>query len=70
MVSMTLAASEGTLNPVAVELAPAITTLVVFGLVCLVLFTKVWPKIASGLDERQAKIRQEIEAAEAAGRAR
>jgi len=66
MVSMTLAASEGTMNPVAVELAPAITTLIVFGLVCFVLFTKVWPKIANGLDERQAKIRQEIEAAEAA----
>ena len=44
---------------------PAISTLVVFGLVCFILFTKVWPKIATGLDERQAKIRQEIEAAEA-----
>lgn len=63
MVSMMLAEA---LNPVAVELAPAITTLIVFGIVCLILFTKVWPKIASGLDERQAKIRQEIEAAEAA----
>ena len=63
MVSMTLAES---LNPVAIELAPAITTLIVFGIVCLILFTKVWPKIASGLDERQAKLRQEIEAAEAA----
>ncbi len=63
MVSMTLAES---LNPVAIELAPAITTLIVFGIVCLILFTKVWPKIASGLDERQDKLRQEIAAAEAA----
>lgn len=63
MVSMTLAES---LNPVAIELAPAITTLIVFSIVCLILFTKVWPKIASGLDDRQAKLRQEIEAAEAA----
>ena len=65
MVSMMLAASEAA-DPTNAELAPAITTLIVFGLVCLVLFTKVWPKITSGLDERQAKIRQEIEAAEAA----
>ena len=57
---------DATPDPTNVEWAPAITTLIVFGLVCLVLFTKVWPKITSGLDERQAKIRQEIEAAEAA----
>lgn len=65
MVSMMLAASEAA-DPTVAELAPAITTLVVFGLVILILFTKVWPKITSGLDERQSKIRQEIEAAEAA----
>ena len=66
MYSMMLAAIEGDPDITSVELAPAITTLIVFGLVCLVLFTKVWPKITSGLDERQAKIREEIEAAEAA----
>ena len=66
MLSLLLAASEGSPNPVTVELAPAITALVVFGLVCLVFFTKVWPKIGKGLDDRQAKIRQEIEAAEQA----
>ena len=66
MYSMMLAAVEGEPDITSVELAPAITTLIVFGLVCLVLFTKVWPKITTGLDERQAKIREEIEAAEAA----
>lgn len=66
MLSLLLAASEGSPNPVNVDLAPAITALVVFGLVCLVFFTKVWPKIGKGLDDRQAKIRQEIEAAEQA----
>ena len=64
MVPMMLAASESA-DPTVAELAPAITTLVVFGIVILILFTKVWPKITSGLDERQTKIRQEIEAAEA-----
>ena len=64
MVPMMLAASESA-DPTVAELAPAITTPVVFGIVILILFTKVWPKITSGLDERQTKIRQEIEAAEA-----
>ena len=63
---MLLAESANTPNPVAVDLAPAITALIVFGLFFVVFFWKVWPKIAGGLDERQAKIRQEIEAAEAA----
>lgn len=47
-------------------LASAITALVVFGVVVLILATKVWPMITSGLDERNAKIREEIAAAEAA----
>ena len=66
MLSLLLAASEESPNPLNVDLAPAITALIVFGLVCLVFFTKVWPKIGQGLDDRQAKIRQEIEAAEQA----
>lgn len=43
-----------------------ITALVVFTLVFAVLALKVWPAITKGLDERAAKIRSEIEAAEAA----
>lgn len=46
--------------------ANAIITLVVFSLVAIVLGTGVWPKIAKGLDERNAKIAGEIEAAEIA----
>jgi F-type H+-transporting ATPase subunit b len=47
-------------------IASGITALVVFGFVFAVLAVKVWPAIASGLDERANKIKNEIEAAEAA----
>ncbi len=47
-------------------IASGVTALVVFGLVFAVLAVKVWPAIASGLDERANKIKNEIEAAEAA----
>lgn len=43
-----------------------ITAVIVFLLVLAVLGAKVWPAITKGLDERAAKIRSEIEAAEAA----
>ncbi|HRQ72069.1 MAG TPA: F0F1 ATP synthase subunit B [Phycisphaerales bacterium] len=43
-----------------------IMAVVVFLLVYMILATKVWPKIAKGLKEREEKIRQEIAAAEAA----
>lgn len=52
--------------PVKQGVAPAITALVVFGIVMFILATKVWPVITGGLDERNAKIREEIAAAEAA----
>ncbi len=45
---------------------PAVTTLVVFLLAFGFLYVKVWPKILSGLDDRQNKIRQEIANAEQA----
>lgn len=45
-----------------------ITAVIVFLLVLAVLGAKVWPAIAKGLDERAAKIRSEIEAAEQARR--
>ena len=46
--------------------APAITALVTFGLVFVVLYTMVWPKISKGLDDRATKISDEIAAAELA----
>ncbi len=52
--------------PVKEGVAPAITALVVFAIVMFILSTKVWPIITGGLDERNAKIREEIAAAEAA----
>ena len=48
------------------NLMPAITTLVVFGIAFTILAVKVWPAIVKGLDERQAKILEEIKAAEEA----
>jgi F-type H+-transporting ATPase subunit b len=51
---------------VAAAAMPAITALVVFGLLLLILWRTVWPRIINGLDERDAKIRNEIRAAEEA----
>jgi F-type H+-transporting ATPase subunit b len=45
---------------------PGVTALVVFGIVLLILGKFVWPKITKALDERDAKIRHEIESAEQA----
>lgn len=45
-----------------------ITTLIVFAVVFVFLYLRVWPKIVKGLDERNEKIASEIEAAEAARR--
>ena len=45
---------------------PAITTLVVFLLAFGFLYVKVWPKIIKALDDRERKIRDDIEAAETA----
>ncbi|MEO1511407.1 MAG: F0F1 ATP synthase subunit B, partial [Planctomycetota bacterium] len=47
-------------------LATLVTAIVAFAVVCFVLYALVWPKITSGLDERAAKIREEIASAEAA----
>jgi F-type H+-transporting ATPase subunit b len=57
-----LAAGDG--NPVAVQLLPLVTTIVVFGVAFFILATKVWPRITAGLDARDQKIRDEIKAAE------
>jgi len=53
-------------NPVAIDLIPLFTTLVMFGIVLLVLNAKVWPVIVKALNDRDAKIRKEIEDAEGA----
>src|SRR5262245_38230110 len=45
---------------------PGVTALVVFAIAFAVLAIWVWPKIAKGLDDRDRKIREEIEAAEEA----
>lgn len=45
---------------------PGVTALIVFGIAFLILATQVWPKITKALDEREAKIRHEIESAEQA----
>ncbi len=49
-------------------IATGVTALLVFILVLAVLGAKVWPSISKGLDEREKKIKGEIEAAEAARR--
>src|SRR5262245_7007326 len=48
------------------NLLPGITALVVFAIAFGVLAVFVWPKITKALDEREQKIRNEIESAEAA----
>ncbi len=55
---------EGPANPLAVELVPFVTTLVVFGIVFFILSSQVWPRINKALADREAKIRTEIEEAE------
>jgi F-type H+-transporting ATPase subunit b len=47
-------------------IAPALTALIVFSLLLIVLWRTVWPKIVQGLDDRDRKIREEIKAAEEA----
>ncbi len=69
--AMALPAPDGDSPPAVIPsmkegLAAAITTLLVFAVVFFILYVKVWPTITKGLDERASKIREEIEAAEAA----
>jgi len=59
-------ASEAGANPVNVEWLTLVTTVVVFLIFFGVAAVLVWPKILAGLDERDQKIRGEIERAEAA----
>ncbi|MHC4218022.1 MAG: F0F1 ATP synthase subunit B [Planctomycetota bacterium] len=51
---------------IALNWLPAVTTIVVFLLAFGFLYVKVWPMITKGLDDRQNKIREEIESAQEA----
>jgi len=62
---LTVLAADGG-SPVSVQLMPLVTALIVFTLAFLILKVKVWPKITKGLDDRDRKIRDEIESAEEA----
>ena len=53
-------------DPLAFNLLPFVTTIVVFSVVAIALGKFVWPKMLMGLDDRNAKILHEIESAEAA----
>jgi F-type H+-transporting ATPase subunit b len=69
--SAALAAPEsgekaGVLPTMLQGLVPMIVSLVVFGLVFAILAVKVWPVIVKALNERESKIRSEIESAEMA----
>lgn len=66
--SAVLAAEEkvGAIPSVKQGLATGITAILVFGIVFFILAAKVWPAITKGLDERAAKIQEEIAAAERA----
>ncbi|MEM7228028.1 MAG: F0F1 ATP synthase subunit B [Planctomycetota bacterium] len=65
MMLLMLAAEEGG-SPVSFKIMPFITTLIVFGIAFFILATKIWPKILGGLDDRDAKIANEIRSAEEA----
>lgn len=54
------------LEPMQGSALTAITALVVFGAVLLILWKTVWPKITEGLDDRERKIRETLAQADAA----
>ncbi len=56
--------AEAAPNPMAFEIVPYIASLVVFGAAFFILSKVAWPKILGGLQEREKKIRDEIDAAE------
>jgi len=63
---MLLLAAADDANPVSFQILPFVTALIIFGIAFGILATQVWPKILKGLDERERKIRTEIESAEEA----
>lgn len=56
----------GVIPTIAQGIVPAIVALLVFAVVFIVLKIKVWPNIIKGLQDRENKIKEEIESAEAA----
>ena len=66
MNALLILASEGGANPVSFQTLPAATAFVVFGVVFIALAYFVWPTVAKGLDDRNAKIVGEIKGAEEA----
>ena len=60
------AAASETPNPMSWDWVPYVSSLVVFGAAFFILSRTAWPKISKGLEEREGKIRQEIENAEKA----
>ncbi len=61
-----LLVAEGTPNPLELGWLPLVTTIIVFSAFFAVLKFKVWTPIQKGLDDREQKIRAEIESAEEA----
>jgi F-type H+-transporting ATPase subunit b len=59
---------DGPPNPAQFKLVPYISSLIIFGISFGILARFVWPRIVKGLDEREAKIRDEISSAEEARR--
>jgi F-type H+-transporting ATPase subunit b len=66
MNALLILASDGGANPVSFQILPAATAFVVFGVVFIALAYFVWPTVAKGLDDRNAKIVGEIKGAEEA----
>lgn len=64
MVPYTLAAEQA--DVIYPGIVPFITSIVVFLIVFAIAAKVIWPKILAGLDEREAKIREEIRSAEEA----
>jgi F-type H+-transporting ATPase subunit b len=56
----------GVLPTIEQGIVPMLVSIVVFSVVLAVLSAKVWPAISKGLADREAKIKNEIESAEAA----
>lgn len=66
MIHLLAAEGGGPANPTDAEWLPLVTTIVVFGIAFLILAKFVMPRILGGLEDRDTKIRDEIEAAEKA----
>lgn len=64
MYQLILAAGGDSDSPVVVEILPLITAIIVFGVSFILLAKYVWPRIAQGLEDRDRKIKDEIDSAE------